>query len=210
MRCEVVCSQRLDEHRHITTSLLSRACDGDVQAAAELSPLLYDQLRAIARNLLRRERPDHTLQPTALVHEAYLQLVDESHLAGRDQEARARFLGYAANAMRQILIQHARGRAAAKRGGGKARVDIDDLAIALPLSDATLIDLDHALDKLAAINPTLAKLAELRLFAGLSVRELAPTMGLSLTTAKEHWALARAWLSRLLGTDGATSLSAAE
>jgi RNA polymerase sigma factor (TIGR02999 family) len=210
MRCEVVCSQRLDEHRHITTSLLSRACDGDVQAAAELSPLLYDQLRAIARNLLRRERPDHTLQPTALVHEAYLQLVDESHLAGRDQEARARFLGYAANAMRQILIQHARGRAAAKRGGGKARVDIDDLAIALPLSDATLIDLDHALDKLAAINPTLAKLAELQLFAGLSVRELAPTMGLSLTTAKEHWALARAWLSRLLGTDGATSLSAAE
>ncbi len=193
----------MDHDRHATTFLLARACAGEEQATAALSPLLYEELRRIARNLLRRERPNHTLQPTALVHETYLRLIDESQLAaGTDQEAKARFLGLAANAMRRILIQHARGRAAEKRGGARQRVEFDEGAIALPIQDETLLDLDEALTKLQAINPELARFAELRLFSGLSVREVAPVLQQSLTTAKENWALARAWLSRLLRPEG--------
>jgi RNA polymerase sigma factor (TIGR02999 family) len=189
----------MDDLRSTATQLLLRASAGDTSADAAFEPLLYDQLRAIARNLLRRERANHTLQPTALVHEAYLAMVDDAP-AGADREAmRSRFLGFAATAMRRILIQHARTRGAQKRGGGRARVELDDVADALPCEGETLLDLDEALGKLAAINAELAKLAELRLFAGLSVRELAPVLGMSLTTAKDQWALARAWLGRLLG-----------
>jgi RNA polymerase sigma-70 factor, ECF subfamily len=196
--------RRMDLDRRATTLLLVQACNGDAAAHDRLSPLLYDELRRIARNLLRRERPDHTLQPTALVHEAFLQLVDESQLAGQDQEARARFLGIAANAMRQILIQHARRRNAEKRGGGRVRADADveQLTNELPLHDETLLDLDSALEKLAAVDADLARIAELRLFGGLSVRDLAPVMQISLTTAKDKWLLARAWLARLLKPGG--------
>lgn len=189
----------MDQDRHATTFLLARACAGEEQATEALSPLLYEELRRIARNLLRSERPNHTLQPTALVHEAYLRLIDESQLAnGTDQAAKSRFLGIAANAMRRILIQHARGRSAEKRGGPRQRVELDEGEIALPIQDETLLDVDQALTKLQAINPELARLAELRLFGGLSVREVAPVLEVSLSTAKENWALARAWLSRLL------------
>jgi len=191
----------MDLDRRATTMLLMQACDGDAVAGAKLSPLLYDELRRIARNLLRGERRDHTLQPTALVHEAYMRLVDESELAaGADQAARARFLGFAAHSMRQILIQHARSRSADKRGGGRKRADadVDQLAESLPLDEAALLDLDGALEQLAAVDPELARIAELRVFGGLSVRELVPVMGISLTVAKEKWARARAWLVRLL------------
>ncbi|MFY9342313.1 MAG: ECF-type sigma factor [Planctomycetota bacterium] len=189
----------MDDERRATSELLLRACAGDATATGQLSPLLYDELRRIARNLLRHERPSHTLQPTALVHEAYLRLVDERHLAaGHDQEARSRFLGIAAAAMRRILIEHARGRSAEKRGGGRQRLAIDDQEIALPVQDETLLDVDAALVKLDGINPELSRLAELRLFGGLSVRDLAPVMNVSLTTAKANWALARAWLGKLL------------
>lgn len=191
----------MDLDRRATTMLLVQACDGDVGAGERLSPLLYDELRRIARNLLRGERKDHTLQPTALVHEAYLRLVDESHLAaGSDQAARARFLGIAAHSMRQILIQHARSHNAEKRGGGRARADadVDALAETLPVEDETLLDLDSALEQLAAVDPDLARIAELRLFGGLAVRDLVPVMGISLTVAKEKWVRARAWLVRLL------------
>lgn len=189
----------MDQDRRATTMLLNRTCAGEEQATQQLSPLLYEELRRIARNLLRSERPNHTLQPTALVHEAYLRLIDESQLAaGTDQAAKSRFLGIAANSMRRILIQHARGRAAEKRGGPSQRVELDEGSIALPIQDETLLDVDQALTKLQAINPELARLAELRLFAGLSVREVAPVLEMSLSTAKENWALARAWLSRLL------------
>lgn len=197
----------MDLDRRATTMLLVQACDGDVAAGEKLSPLLYEELRRIARNLLRGERKDHTLQPTALVHEAYMRLVDESELAaGSDQAARARFLGIAAHAMRQILIQHARAHRAEKRGGGRARADadVDQLANALPVGEETLLDLDAALEKLAAVDADLARVAELRLFGGLSVREVAPVMGMGLTMAKEKWARARAWLVRLLkATDAA-------
>ena len=201
----------MEQDRRATTLLLARTCAGDEQATEALSPLLYDELRRIARNLLRGERANHTLQPTALVHEAYLRLIDESQLAnGTDQAAKSRFLGIAANAMRRILIQHARGRAAEKRGGVRKRVDLDEGDIALPIQDETLLDVDQALDKLQAINPELARLAELRLFGGLSVREVAPVLGQSLTTAKENWALARAWLGRLLRPDGEGRVTVAE
>ncbi len=192
---------RVSRDRQVTTLQFARACAGDATAAAEFSPVLYEQLRHIAKNLLRHERPGQTLQPTALVHEAYLLLVDESQLvSGPDKDAaRARFLGMAANAMRQILIRHARARAAIKRGGGKERVDVDDLATGLPVHDTSLLDLDAALVQLTEINPTLARVAELRLFGGLSVRELAPVLEISLTTAKDQWALTRVWLGRLLG-----------
>jgi RNA polymerase sigma-70 factor, ECF subfamily len=194
----------MDPDRRATTLLLVQACNGDAGANDRLSPMLYDELRRIARTLLRRERPDHTLQPTALVHEAFLHLVDESQLAGHDQEARARFLGIAAHAMRQILIQHARRRNAVKRGGGRVRADADveQLTSELPLHDETLLDLDSALERLTAVDADLARVAELRLFGGLSVRDLAPVMRISLTTAKDKWALARAWLVRLLEAGG--------
>ena len=189
----------MDTPRHHATTLLVRAATGDAAAGAAFEPLVYEQLRAIARNLLRRERADHTLQPTALVHEAYLALIDESQLGADDQAARSRFLGIAATTMRRILIQHARDRGAKKRGGGRAKVELDDAALAVPSEGETLLDLDQALDQLAAINPELARMAELRIFGGSSVRELAPVLGVSLTTAKDQWALARAWLGRLLG-----------
>lgn len=198
----------MDDPRSNATTLLVRATHGDAAASAAFEPLVYEQLRAIARNLLRRERADHTLQPTALVHEAYLALIDESQLGGDDQAARGRFLGIAATTMRRILIQHARTRGAHKRGGGKAKVELDDAALAVPSEGETLLDLDAALTQLASINPELARLAELRIFGGLSVRDLAPVLGLSLTTAKDQWALARAWLGRLLGGDGAQAAKA--
>ena len=185
--------------RTTTTTLLQRICAGDVQAGEALTPVLYEELRSIARNLLRRERPGHTLQPTALVHEAYLKLIDADLLAaGTDQDAKYRFLGMAANAMRRVLIQHARQRGAEKRGGARQRLALDDLSIALPIQDETLLDLDEALAKLQQVNGRLAQIAELRLFGGLAVRDLAPMLGVSLATAKADWALARAWLSRLL------------
>lgn len=186
--------------RTTTTTLLQRICSGDVQAGEAFTPVLYEELRSIARNLLRRERPGHTLQPTALVHEAYLKLIDVDLLAaGTDHDAKYRFLGMAANVMRRVLIQHARQRHAEKRGGGRQRLAIDDeMPIALPIQDETLLDLDEALAKLQQVNGRLAQIAELRLFGGLAVRDLAPMLGVSLATAKADWALARAWLSRLL------------
>ncbi|MBK8098509.1 MAG: RNA polymerase subunit sigma-70 [Planctomycetes bacterium] len=188
------------QYKQAATDLFARACAGDSLATAELTPVLYRELRGLARRLLSRERPGHTLQPTALVHEAYLRLIDENRLAdGQDQQARLRFLGMAANAMRQVLIQHARQRLADKRGGRRQRVTMeDDVAIALPVEDETLLDVDAALRALESINARLARTAELRLFGGLSVRDLAPVLDVSLATAKADWALARAWLSKLL------------
>ena len=195
----------MDQDRKTTTSLLVRACAGEAVADEQLTPLLYDELRVLARNLLRRERRDHTLQPTALVHEAWMRLIDEAELAHGSHEARARFLGIAANAMRRILIQHARGRAAQKRGGARQRLDLDAEQFALPSQGETLLDLDAALTRLQETRPDLVRLVELRMFAGLELREAAPILGLSPTRAKVHWALARALLSRLMQVDGGSA-----
>lgn len=205
MRCEVVCSQRLDEHRHITTSLLSRACDGDVQAAAELSPLLYDQLRAIARNLLRRERPDHTLQPTALVHEAYLKLIDQRNV---DWKGRTHFFAIGAQAMRRILVDHARARTRLKRGGSGQRILLtDDLTISQE-RDADLLAIDEALEKLREIDSRQAAIVEMRFFGGLTVEEVAQSLQVSKRTVEAEWTMVRAWLRREL-SDGASEGDAA-
>lgn len=190
--------------RTLATALLARACSGDELATTQLSPLLYDELRRIAEHLLRGERVGHTLQPTALAHEAYLRLIDQARLVpGQSDAARSRFLGIAARAMRRVLIDHARGRAASKRRAQRADLSIEELPGALPTCQDTLLDLDAAIDRLHAANPDLARIAELRLFGGLSTQELAPIVGLSFSSAKEHWALTRAWLSRLLAGAGA-------
>jgi RNA polymerase sigma-70 factor (ECF subfamily) len=185
--------------RTLATALLARACSGDELATTQLSPLLYEELRKIADHLLRNERVGHTLQPTALAHEAYLRLIDQARLVpGQDDAARARFLGIAARAMRRILVDHARGRATTKRRAQRADLSVEELPGALPTCQDTLLDLDAAIDRLHSVNPDLARIAELRLFGGLSTQELAPIVGLSFSSAKEHWALTRAWLSRLL------------
>ena len=173
------------------TRMLEESRAGRAGAAEELAVLLYDELRALARLELAGERPEHTLQPTALVHEAYLRLVGAD---GGSFENRAHFYGAAATAIRRVLVDHARRRARAKRGGGMAQLALDEVDPALPISDAELLGLDEVLARLAEIDPTKARIVELRFFAGLSVEELARALELSESTVRRHWRMARAWL----------------
>jgi RNA polymerase sigma factor (TIGR02999 family) len=160
----------------------------------DLAPLVYDELRRIAAHYIRGERPGQTLQATALVHEAYLRLAD----AGRPWHDKRHFVGIAARAMRQILVERARARGARKRWAGLNRVTLTDaLAVALP--DAAILPaLDEALTRLEAIDPDQARLVELRYFAGLTIEEAADALAISPATLKRRWALARAWLFREL------------
>jgi RNA polymerase sigma factor (TIGR02999 family) len=155
--------------------------------------LVYDELRRLAASALRYERPDHTLQPTALVHEAYLRLADDT--TGR-WESRSHFLAVAARAMRRILVDHARRHNAAKRGSGAALVAFDDLEHAAPAGTVDLVALDIALARLAALDARQARIVELRFFGGLSVEETAEVIGASARTVKRDWQFARAWLKR--------------
>ncbi|MCR9243952.1 MAG: ECF-type sigma factor [bacterium] len=181
------------------TSLLNRICDGEAGVSEELFPLVYEQLHGIARALLRQERTDHTLQATALVHEAYLRLVDlEGIQTNDDDAARRHFVAICARAMRRILVEHARGRDAVKRGGDWQRVTFDESLAQAHAQPTSILDLEAALQKLEGIDPKLVQAAELRLFGGLSVREMAPCLGLSLTRAKVVWASTRAMLGKLL------------
>jgi RNA polymerase sigma-70 factor, ECF subfamily len=179
--------------------LLSRAADGDDKAISQLMPLVYDELRRLAASYLRRERPGQTLQATALVHEAYVRLIAEK---AHTWQNRTHFLAIAALSMRQILVQRARTRRAAKRGGDPARITLDDqLLPAAPPGSPDQIDLvalDAALDRLAALNQRQAKIVELRYFGGLGVEEVAEALGISPATVKRDWTLARAWLKREL------------
>ena len=161
------------------------------KAASELLPLVYEELRRLAAHKLANEVPGQTLQPTALVHEAWLRLVRPS---GNRFENQAHFFAAAAEAMRRILIERARSKARLKRGGHWERVNLDDLQLATETQPATLLSVDEALQKFAAQYPDKAELIKLRFFAGLSLPEAAEALGLSLTTAKRHWAFARAWL----------------
>ena len=176
------------------TLLIEAIKEGDPHAAAELLPLVYQELRRLARVQMGQERMEHTLQATALVHEAYLRLVAD---APRQWDGRRHFFAAAAEAMRRILIEHARGKNAIKRGGSQQRVEMEGElpAISSPCDDINdLLTLSDALDRLAKEDPAMAELVKLSFFAGLSLDEAADISGISRATAYRHWAFARAWL----------------
>ena len=161
-------------------------------------PLVYQELRRRAAAYLRRERRGHTLQPTALVHEAYLKLVDQKRAVWQN---RAQFFGVASQMMRRLLVDRARARRMAKRSGQWARVTLDDAQRATPPVDVDVLDLDAALTRLSAFDPRKSQLAELRFFSGLSLEEAGQVLGISIATAERDWQAARAWLFKELGGD---------
>jgi RNA polymerase sigma factor (TIGR02999 family) len=176
------------------THLLEAASAGDRQAAADLLPLVYDELRKLAAARMAEERPGHTLDPTALVHEAYLRLIGDQHFDGE-----AHFFAAAAEAMPRVLINHARNRSRLKRGGGRGRVDLDRLTSPAAASDGDLLELDDALTRLAKEFPGAAELVKLRFFAGMALGDAAEALRLPRRTADRKWAFARAWLADALG-----------
>lgn len=175
------------------TRLLHSLTAGDPRALNELLPVVYDELRRLARRYLHRERLGHTLQSTALVHEAYLRLIDQNV----NWRNRAHFFGIAAQLMRRILVDHARARSAAKRGDG-LKVTFDDQVAVTPARDLDVLALDQALEELSALDEQQGKIVELRFFAGLSIEEAAEVLSISTSTVKRDWAMAKAWLSRAL------------
>jgi RNA polymerase sigma-70 factor (ECF subfamily) len=177
------------------TRILARVRAGDEAAGDELLPLVYEELRRIARGQLSRERKDHTLQATALLHEAWMKL---GGLDAAVPTNRAHFLGIAARTMRQILVDHARGKKADKRGQGWERVTLDIALEQLQQRELDLVALDECLSKLAALDARKARVVELRFFGGLSMSEAAEVLGISTRTAEGDWYLARAWLRKAL------------
>jgi RNA polymerase sigma factor (TIGR02999 family) len=165
------------------------------RSAARLMPIVYDELRRLAAGYLRRERRGQTIQATALVHEAYLRLVAER---AHDWKNRTHFLAIAALSMRQILVERARRRQAAKRGGDPERITLDDHLLASETAGVDVLALDEALGRLAVLDPQQARIVELRYFGGLTIEEIAETLDISPATVKRHWTLARAWLKREL------------
>jgi RNA polymerase sigma-70 factor, ECF subfamily len=173
------------------TVLLAEMKRGNSEALPKLVPLLYDELRKLAGHFLREERPGHTLQPTALVHEAYLKLAGQH--AGF--ENRAQFMAIAAQAMRRILVDYARQRVAAKRGGGVALTDLDLATVGATVEQSQeLLAIDEALEKLTALDPQQARVVEMRYFGGLTVEETAAALAIAPRTVKREWAMAKAWL----------------
>jgi RNA polymerase sigma factor (TIGR02999 family) len=184
------------------TLLLEQVAAGDSRAAGELLPLVYDELRKLAGSRLAKERANMTLQPTALVHEAYMRLVGSADVRWN---GRGHFFGAAALAMRRILVERARQRAQIKRGGGLGRVDLTQDVVATEEPDATeMLALDDALDRLKAYDPRKAEIVMLRFFSGLTVEEVGASLGLSVSQVKTDWAYARAWLHRELFKGAAT------
>jgi len=185
------------------TQILSAIEQGDPSAAEQLLPLVYEELRKLAGQKMAQENPGQTLQATALVHEAYLRLVDVEKAQRWD--SRGHFFAAAAEAMRRILVESARRRQSLRRGGGRQRRDLLDAdLIAEPAGD-DLLDLDEALERFAAVEPETAKLVKLRVFAGLTIDEAAKTLGVSPRTAKRGWAYAQAWLRREVDSGGRNS-----
>ena len=174
------------------TRILSQIESGDPSAAEQLLPLVYDELRKLAAAKLAHEQAGQTLQPTALVHEAYLRLVDVEH--AQLFNSRGHFFAAAAEAMRRILVEVARHKLRHKHGGGRTRVDLAEIDVATHLPPDELLSLNEAIDALAAHDQPAAELVKLRYFAGLSVEQAAETLGLSRTVAYRHWTYARAWL----------------
>ena len=173
------------------TLLLTELTKGNPDAGPKLVPLVYDELRRLADSYMRRERADHTLQATALVHEAYLKLVNQHSVQWQN---RAHFYGIAAQVMRRLLVDHARGHVREKRGGGASIVTLDEGMVFSPERSQEFLDLDRALERLASLDPRQAKIVELRFFGGLTVEEAAEVLAISPKTVKRDWVIAKAWL----------------
>ena len=182
--------------REHVTRILVEWGTGDREAAQRLMPLVYDELRRLARHYLQNERRDHTLQATGLVHEAYLRLVDQTAASWRD---RAHFYSVAAGVMRRVLVDHARSHRAGKRGGQLEKIELDENVALSPAKEINLVALDDALKDLAKLDPTQSQIVELRFFGGLTVEEVAEVLEISPRTVKREWRLARAWLRHQLG-----------
>ena len=183
------------------TRILTQIESGDPQAAAQLLPLVYDELRKLAASRLAAERPGQTLQATALVHEAYLRLVDTEQ--PQHWNSRGHFFAAAAEAMRRILVENARRKRSEKHGGGRLRVDLDDIAPAVGNPDDDLVALNEALEKFEKVDPAKAQVVKLRYFAGLTVPQAAEVLGISASTVDNYWAYARAWLRIELSPENA-------
>ncbi|MCC6364559.1 MAG: sigma-70 family RNA polymerase sigma factor [Bryobacterales bacterium] len=177
--------------KHEVTQLLSDLQNGRTGAANDLLPLVYNELRRIAGAYMRRERSNHTLQATALVHEAYLQLVDQTRV---DWKNRAHFFGVAAQLMRRILVEHARAHHAQKRGGDASKLSLEEAINYFPQKEMTLVALDDALKQLEELDPRQSRIVELRFFGGLTTEEVAEVIGISTATVEREWRSARAWL----------------
>ncbi len=173
------------------TQLLSDWSKGNNAALAELTPLVYEDLRRLARHYMDGQRPDHTLQTTALVHEAYLRLADQTNPSWQN---RAHFFAVAARAMRQILVNYARSRHAQKRGGGAHKIELDEAALLSPSQSREIVDLHEALERLSALDPRKAEVVELKYFGGLNYDEIADVLKISPITTRRDWEFARAWL----------------
>jgi RNA polymerase sigma factor (TIGR02999 family) len=177
------------------TDLLIDWSNGDQAALNRLMPLVYDELRRLASHYVRHERPGHTLQTTALVHEAYLKLLDQKNV---NWETRMQFFAATAQVMRHVLVDYARSRKALKRGGDYVRLSIDDAAVSVEENGTDLLSVDEALNKLAAIDAQQSRVVELRVFGGLTVEETAEALAISPRTVKREWSMAKAWLHREL------------
>ncbi len=180
------------------TELLVGYGRGDKEALDQLMPVVYDELRRQAARYLRREQPGNTLQTTALIHEAYVRLVDQRNVQWQN---RAHFFGIAAQLMRRILVDHARAKKRVKRGGSDVRVSLADATVAVKGQDLDVVALDEALERLAQIDEQQSRVVELRFFSGLTVEETAEVMGISKATVKRDWSMAKAWLHRELSGD---------
>ena len=176
---------------HRVTQLLQQWSHGDDSALAELTPLVYEELRRLAHHYMEGERPDHTLQTTALVNEAYLRLADQT---ASNWQSRAHFFAVAARAMRQILVSYARSNRAQKRGGGVARIELDESAILSPEQSKEIVDLHEALERLGTLDSRKARVVELKYFGGLNYEEIAEVMKVSTVTVRRDWVFAKAWL----------------
>lgn len=181
--------------RHEVTQILQDWSGGDAEAAERLMPLVYDEMRRLARSLLARERGGHTLQPTALVNEAYLRLVDQRSVSWQN---RAHFYGIAASMMRRVLIDHARAHAAEKRGGSAVRLSLEDVHVPLEERAASFVAMDEALERLSQFNERGRRIIEMRFFGGLTDEEIAQVLGVSTRTVLRDWKTARLWLYREL------------
>ena len=181
--------------QHEVTGILRNWSGGDPEAPARLMPLVYDEMRRLARAFLAKERGNHTLQPTALVHEAYVRLIDQTRV---NWQNRAHFYGIAASMMRRVLIDHARAHATDKRGGATIRLSIDDVQVPVEERAAALLDLDEALERLKEMDERKCKIVEMRFFGGLGDEEIAEVLDVSTRTVLRDWKTARLWLYREL------------